>query len=434
MAFVRAERSKLWLRLAIMGPSGSGKTFTALRIAKGIADRIGGLPPAVMDSEGRSASKYADRFTFDADNLDNPGIDQYLASMNECIGAGYKVLVIDSLSHAWKQLLEEVDQIAKANFSGNTWSAWSEGTPKQNKFIQAIVNFPGHVIVTMRSKTEWVLEEGKKGKMVPIKKGMAAQQGKDIEYEFDLLIEMNQDHFAKITKDRTGQFQDRDIEKPGEEFGSALYDWLSAGNSPPPLSARVIEQQCQDAMTEMGTILKTVYMGQRLFTEDELKKAREALVTTRGKNPEERLFFITKFLKEKKEQMRQRVELIDKADQGKGESAPSQEPSVLPPSADQPEPSKQDPPQEPETSEPEVPAMYTENELPNEESHGGKAPDTNDFEDDIPWGKSDKSTSTEGTMTIGKPGDGFLTKAFKNMIKENEKAKAVATAGELDIF
>jgi RecA/RadA recombinase len=76
MAFVRAERSQLWLRLAIMGPSGSGKTFMALRIAKGIADRIGGLPPAVIDTEGRSASKYANRFIFDTDNLDDPSIDR----------------------------------------------------------------------------------------------------------------------------------------------------------------------------------------------------------------------------------------------------------------------------------------------------------------------------------------------------------------------
>jgi hypothetical protein len=313
MAFVRAERSQLWLRLAIMGPSGSGKTFTALRIAKGIADRIGGLPPAVIDTEGRSASKYANRFVFDTDNLDDPSIDRYLASMNECIGAGYKVLVIDSLSHAWKQLLDEVEKIAKARHSGNTWAAWSEGTPKQNKFIQAIVNFPGHIIVTMRSKTEWVLEENSKGKMAPVKKGMAAQQGKDIEYEFDLLIEMNQDHWAKVTKDRTGEFQDQDIEKPGEEFGAALHDWLSAGNSPPPFSAKAIEQQCRDAMTEIGTILKTVYEGQYLFTEDEINKARADCVSTKDRNPEDRLFFITKFLKEKKEQMIQRIEMIGKA-------------------------------------------------------------------------------------------------------------------------
>jgi hypothetical protein len=163
----------------------------------------------------------------------------------------------------------------------------------------------------MRSKTEWVLEENSKGRLAPVKKGMAAEQGKNIEYEFDLLMELNQNHWATITKDRTGQFQDQDIEKPGEEFGHSLYDWLSAGNSPPPLSAKALEQQCQSAMTEIGNILKTVYEGQRLFTEEEIKITREACVMTKGKSPEDRLFFITKYLNEKKELLKKRIALID---------------------------------------------------------------------------------------------------------------------------
>jgi hypothetical protein len=409
MAFKRAERSQLWLRLAIMGPSGSGKTFTALRIAKGIAERIGGLPPAVIDTEGRSASKYADRFTFDADNLEDKNIDNYLSSMNECIGAGYKVLVIDSLSHAWKELLEEVDRIAKKSFSGNTWSAWSEGTPKQNKLINSIVNFPGHVIVTMRSKTEWVLEENSKGRMAPVKKGMAAEQGKNIEYEFDLLMELNQNHWATITKDRTGQFQDQDIEKPGEEFGHSLYDWLSVGNSPPPLSAKALEQQCQNAMTEIGAILKTVYEGRRLFTEEEIKITREACVMTKGKSPEDRLFFIIEYLNEKKKLLKERIALID-GGQNQSEQlpptaetavpSPAQKPSVpkpnpeTPPTANEGETSFTDSfkkyieekrqkaeeetkKESAETEKPETPLMYSEPE------------ENNEFEDDIPEEETD---------------------------------------------
>ncbi|MDR1176920.1 MAG: ATP-binding protein [Treponema sp.] len=372
MAFKKAERSQLWLRLAIMGPSGSGKTFTALRIAKGIAERMG-VPFAVIDTEGRSASKYADRFTFIVDDLEEKNIDKYLSSMNECIGADYKILVIDSLSHAWKELLEEVDRIAKKSFSGNTWSAWSEGTPKQNKLINAIVNFPGHIIVTMRSKTEWVLEENSKGRMAPVKKGMAAEQGKNIEYEFDLLMELNQNHWATITKDRTGQFQDQDIEKPGEEFGHSLYDWLSAGNSPPPLSAKALEQQYQDAMTEIGTILKTIYEGQRLFTEEEIKITREACIMTKGKSPEDRLFFITKYLNEKKELLQKRIALID-GDQNQPEQLPSTAKSAVPAPEQKPSPT---PPlaneKEPEAAEkPEDLSMYSEPEEDDE------------LEDDIP--------------------------------------------------
>jgi hypothetical protein len=409
MSFRRAERSQLWLRLAIIGPSGSGKTYTALRIAKGIAERIGGLPPAVIDTEGRSASKYADRFVFDADNLEEKNIDNYLSSMNECIGAGYKVLIIDSLSHAWKELLDEIDRIAKKSFSGNTWSAWSEGTPKQNKLINSIVNFPGHIIVTMRSKTEWVLEENSKGRMTPVKKGMAAEQGKNIEYEFDLLMELNQNHWATITKDRTGQFQDQDIEKPGEDFGHALYDWLSKGSSPPPLSEKALEQQSQNAMIEIGNILKTIYDGQRLFTEDEIKITREACVMTKSKSPEDRLFFITKYLNEKKELLKERIALIDGY-----QSQPEQLPQTAEAAAPSLEQKPADPKSKPETPPPEKASRnppadsfkkYLEEkrreteEMAKKESTEAKKseahsmyrePEKNDsFEDDIPQEESD---------------------------------------------
>ncbi|GHU84554.1 hypothetical protein FACS189473_2180 [Spirochaetia bacterium] len=231
MAFKKAERTQLYLRCALFGPSGSGKTMTALRMAKGIADKMG-VPFAVIDTEARSASKYADRIPFDVDDLGEKTIDHYIAAMNDCIKAGYKVLVIDSLSHAWRELTEEVDRIAQNSVSKNTFSAWGKVSPKQKRLVEAILNFPGHIITTMRSKTEWVIGEGKGGKIAPEKMGLAPEQGKGIEYEFDLLIELDQKHQATVTKDRTGKFQDETIGKPGEAFGVALYDWLSSGTAP----------------------------------------------------------------------------------------------------------------------------------------------------------------------------------------------------------
>ncbi|MDR3266970.1 MAG: ATP-binding protein, partial [Tannerella sp.] len=108
MAFKQAERTRLWLRCALFGPSGSGKTMTALRMAKGIAVKMGGRV-AVIDTESKSASKYSDRISFDVDDLSRKTVDDYIAAMNEAAKAGYKVLVIDSLSHAWRELTEEVD-------------------------------------------------------------------------------------------------------------------------------------------------------------------------------------------------------------------------------------------------------------------------------------------------------------------------------------
>jgi hypothetical protein len=210
--------------------------MTALRIAQGIAGKMR-VPFAVIDTEARSASKYADRIPFDVDDLDKKTVDHYIASMNAARDAGYKVLVVDSLSHAWRELTDEVDRIAQASTSKNTFSPWAKVNPKQKRFIDAILNYPGHIIATMRSTTEWVIGEGKGGKLAPEKVGLKPEQGKGIEFEFDLLVELDQKHQATITKDRTGKYQDETIDKPGEEFGIALYDWLASGTAAPPSAA-----------------------------------------------------------------------------------------------------------------------------------------------------------------------------------------------------
>ena len=59
--------------------------------------------------------------------------------------------------------------------------------------------------------------------------GLSPEQGKGIEYEFDLLMEITPEHFGNILKDRTGKFQDKSIEKPDEKFGKQLAEWLDEG-------------------------------------------------------------------------------------------------------------------------------------------------------------------------------------------------------------
>jgi len=220
--FKRATKSSARLRAALFGPSGAGKTFTALRIAAGLGGAI-----AVIDTERGSASKYADRFDFDVLDLEHAAIPSYEGAIETAARAGYPVLVVDSLSHGWQELLQEVDRLAAAKYRGNTWSAWSEGTPKQRALVDAILSYPGHVIATMRSKTEWSVEANGKGKQAPVRVGLAPEQGKGIEYEFDLLLELSPDHIGHVIKDRTGKFQDVLLDKPGEDFGRALAAWLS---------------------------------------------------------------------------------------------------------------------------------------------------------------------------------------------------------------
>lgn len=221
MMFKKASKKQCKLRLAMFGVSGGGKTYSSLVLAQGLGGKI-----ALIDTEHRSASKYADRFDFDVCDLDKPTVSNMIMTINQA--KDYDVLIIDSLTHCWQELIQEVERIAKAKFGGNTWSAWSEGTPKQNQLINAILDFPGHVIVTMRSDTNWTTTINDRGKVVPVRIGEAPKQGKNIEYEFDMLIQLSQDHQGLVIKDRTSKYQDK-CGVIDEQFGRDLAKWLSEG-------------------------------------------------------------------------------------------------------------------------------------------------------------------------------------------------------------
>lgn len=224
LQFVKATKRQSKLRAAFFGPSGSGKTFSALRVAAGMGGKI-----AFIDTERGSASKYSDRFEFDVLDLPDFKIETYVAAIQAAAQAGYEVLIIDSLTHGWQELLQEIDTLARAKFGGNTWAAWSKGTPKQQSLINVILNYPGHVIATMRSETVWETSKDNNGKTTYNRVGLAPKQGKGIEYEFDLLLQLSTDHTAEVLKDRTGKFQDALITKPDEDFGRELVTWLSEG-------------------------------------------------------------------------------------------------------------------------------------------------------------------------------------------------------------
>ena len=251
MQFKKATKEQAKLRLALFGPSGSGKTFTALRLAAGMGGKV-----AVIDTERGSASKYADRFEFDVLELGNGDrtTEGYISAIKAAQQAEYDILIIDSVSHAWKELLAEIDRLA-SQFGGNKWAAWSKGTPKQSAFVDAILDYDGHIIATMRSKTAWDTSKDSRGRVKPVRVGLEPVQGKGIEYEFDLLGELSVDHVLHISKDRTGEFQDRTIEKPGEDMGKELAAWLASGAAPTPKKKRAkakakVEPAAQAAVEE----------------------------------------------------------------------------------------------------------------------------------------------------------------------------------------
>ena len=248
MPFQKATKRQSKARVALIGPPGSGKTFSALQIAQGLGGRV-----ALVDTERGSASKYSDEFNFDTMELSSFHPQRYIDAIREAETAGYDVLIIDSLSHAWigkGGALELVDQAAKRSQSHNTFSAWRDVTPLHNAMVDAMIQVNCHLIATMRSKTEYVIEKDEKtGKNIPRKVGLAPVQRDAMEYEFDVMGDMDIDNNLIISKSRCKSLTGAVIPKPGKEVSDILKAWLSDGEAPinpqPPNPA--VAKPCQTA-------------------------------------------------------------------------------------------------------------------------------------------------------------------------------------------
>src|SRR5688572_3618252 len=204
MQIRKAERKKAKLRLGIAAPSGAGKTYSALLLAFGLGGKVG-----LIDTEHGSGDLYADLGEYDIIGIEAPyTVDKYLKAIKAFEAAGYSTIIIDSLSHAWAGdggLLDKQGKIADSG-KANGFAAWRTITPEHNSLVEAMLSSPCHIIATMRSKTEYILETNERGKQVPKKVGLAPVQRDGLEYEFGVMFDIDINHIASASKDRTRLF------------------------------------------------------------------------------------------------------------------------------------------------------------------------------------------------------------------------------------
>lgn len=232
LTFAPATRKKLRARIALEGPSGSGKSYTSLMT--GFALTSGENRVAVIDTERGSASKYVgiNGWQFDVLELGTFAPKTLVDALGSAAAAGYQCVIVDSLSHFWMGtdgMLEQVDKAGKRS-GGNSFAGWKEARPLERAMIDALLSYPGHVIVTMRTKTEWVVEENERGKKSPKKVGTKPEQRDGIEYEFDVVGDMNPENELVVTKSRVSGLAKAVIREPDEEFGKQILKWLEDGD------------------------------------------------------------------------------------------------------------------------------------------------------------------------------------------------------------
>lgn len=225
--FKKAERSAVFLKLALAGSAGSGKTMSALRLARGLVGPTGKI--AVIDTENGSASLYADLTDFDVCNVENKDDWQSYADMIlDAERAGYSCIIIDSFSHAWEAILEYKDKLDQQP-RGNSYTNWKDAGRKFKNILRAITDSKMHVFCCLRTKTEYVLEANDRGKQVPRKIGTAPIMREGIEFEFTTVFDIAvETHTATCSKDRTGLFAGQDFQIT-EDTGRQLEKWRELG-------------------------------------------------------------------------------------------------------------------------------------------------------------------------------------------------------------
>lgn len=263
---IKAKRRKAYLRLAFTGPTNAGKTYSSLRTAFGVVKAS--FPDAsdseiwdkicVIDTERSRALFYAERNDlplkvgeFNYIGIEPPyTVAKYLdavATAQEAVGPN-GCIIIDSLSHAWayKGGILDVHQqmVSKGK---NSFTSWNDAGSLQNDLIDTILTVKSHLIVTMRSKMEYVLETNTEGKVQPQKKGLKPIQRDDTEYEFDITLMLDEHNIPTIIKDTTF-LKSLELDEPvTEQLGEQLIKWLNNGVD----SAVFIEEKRQGLINEI---------------------------------------------------------------------------------------------------------------------------------------------------------------------------------------
>lgn len=276
-----AERPKMFGRAMLSGPSGSGKTWTSLSIAQYLVAfekfvAAGGDPAEfdpkasidlstvekkdilVIDTEKESALTYADVFKFSHLGWTAPFDPSELReTLEELEADAPMVIIIDSFSKFWH------GQGGILDLAGGAIGGWKTARPIQEALVEQVLATPAHMILGVRSKMEYAIEQSG-GKTTVSKLGMSPMQDDNLVYEMNIAVDMAMDHQITVTKSRTpavpvGRMYPAGLErKLAEDYA----EWLAGGV--PPASRedvdKIVERFAQIASKDRKIEVKNEFV------------------------------------------------------------------------------------------------------------------------------------------------------------------------------
>jgi len=269
--FAKAEKYDAKGRVALIGPAGGGKSFTALVLARALAGPNGKI--AAIDTEHGSLSKYADLFDFDVLELDSFSPQSFIDGLHAAEENGYNVFLCDSLSHFWTGkdgAWDFVDMAQKRH--KDQMGGWKEFRPHERLMMDELITSPCHIICTMRTKTDYQEQTDEKGRKKRVKIGLAPVQREGLEYEFDLVGYMDEDHTFAVDKTRCPAYSEKAYTKPGPKQFAPFVEWLKGSVRPEKPAPAPIDTGGNPVGTQAAADYAAQQKIQELQTSGEIKR------------------------------------------------------------------------------------------------------------------------------------------------------------------
>jgi hypothetical protein len=301
VSFRPAKREQIPLLLGVAGGTGSGKTYSALRMARGIAQ---GAPFAFVDTENGRAKHYADLFPeMRHAEIHAPFRPEKYADAIVQGASEYPVVVVDSMSHEWAGdggCLDWHDDLMDGNQAKN-FSAWIEPKKAHKRMLTQLLQLNAHVILCFRAEPKVEAKKNERGQWEYVPKpsltgldGWIPISEKMLPYELtaSFLLMADQPGVPKPIKLQEQHKPFVPLDQPlSENTGKLLAAWAAGSSGEPNEQAAGQEQPAQATEGAPPPVVSPADSGVEPASPDDITALTARLVAASSK-PQEAAYAI----------------------------------------------------------------------------------------------------------------------------------------------
>ncbi len=232
-----AKNETAFAKIGIMGEAGSGKTYTASVLARGLAKQSKSKQIAFFDTEKGSDFEVPrmEKEGFELVRHKGRAFSDLITTMKEVQELKIPVLIIDSITHVWRDLCDSYQK--KYNKKFLTMYDWGTLKSQWKEYTDLYVNSQMHIL--MCGRLGFVYDQGVNedtGKKELIKTGTRMKVEGETGYEPDLLLEMEAVQIndktinrAWVIKDRSDTMNGKSIDYPSFASFKTFFAALNIG-------------------------------------------------------------------------------------------------------------------------------------------------------------------------------------------------------------